>query len=125
MFNNVDLEDLHLLAKSLEVVYYKKGEYLINQGDEGDALYILETGHVTVTRTDPDNNGNMVTKKLATLGPNRLFGEVALITDEPRNASIYIESDAAKCLKLTRDKFKEGNIIILYIYFVILILILL
>jgi len=42
VFNHVDLEDLHLLAKSLEVVYYKKGEYLINQGDEGDALYILE-----------------------------------------------------------------------------------
>ena len=42
VFTHVDLEDLHLLAKSLEVVYYKKGEYLINQGDEGYALYILE-----------------------------------------------------------------------------------
>ena len=56
----------------------------------------------------------MITKKLATLGPNRLFGEVALVTDEPRNASIYIESDTAKCLKLTRDKFKEGNILHIY-----------
>ena len=42
IFDRVDVEDLHLLAKSLEVVYYKKGEYLINQGDEGDALYIWE-----------------------------------------------------------------------------------
>lgn len=108
VFSNVDSEDLNILARSVEVVWYTTGECLIVQGDLGDALYILEDGYVQVTRSDPDENGDIITRNLAVLGPHRLFGEVALMTEEPRNASIYVVSDTAKCLKLTRDKFKEG-----------------
>jgi len=109
VFNHVDEEGMEILSRSVEVVYYNTNEYLIKQGDIGDALYVLEEGQVAVTRTDPDENGVNITRNIAVLGPHRLFGEVSLMTDEPRNASIYVISDTAKCLRLTREKFQEGN----------------
>jgi CRP-like cAMP-binding protein len=109
VFNHVDDEGMEILSRSVEVVYYKTNEYLIKQGDIGDALYVLEEGQVAVTRTDPDENGVNITRNIAVIGPHRLFGEVSLMTDEPRNASIYVVSDTAKCLLLTREKFQEGN----------------
>ena len=69
MFNNVDLEDLHLLAKSLEVVYYKKGEYLINQGaDWNKQTNYGDTPLMNACRKNKDNNNLEIIKILLLLG---------------------------------------------------------
>lgn len=50
---------------------------------------------------------NEIPKELARLPKNTHFGEVALLTAEPRSATITVISDEAKCLKMTKAKFDE------------------
>jgi CRP-like cAMP-binding protein len=46
-------------------------------------------------------------RELAQLGKNAHFGEIALLTAEPRSATVSVISDTAKCLKMTKSKFDE------------------
>jgi CRP-like cAMP-binding protein len=62
---------------------YADGDILIKEGDEGDDLFIIDTGEVEVSTTLP---GGEV--KLATLGPGTVLGEVALVTGVPRTSTV-------------------------------------
>jgi len=61
----------------------KKGEVIIEEGELGRALYVIEKGKVLVTRTE---NGRE--EKLAELGKGELFGEMSLIEDELTSATV-------------------------------------
>ena len=52
---------------------------LIQQGEAGDTFFVIGAGQVDVDRDD---------EIVATLGPGQHFGEIALLTDAPRNASV-------------------------------------
>jgi CRP-like cAMP-binding protein/Zn-dependent protease len=73
------------------------GESLIEQGEEGDAFYTIRSGRVDVVR-----DGELQ----ATLGPGAYFGETALLTDEPRNASVVAHT-AVRAFRLDREGFEE------------------
>ena len=71
------------------------GDTLITQGEPGDAFYAIGAGQVDVTRDgDP----------VATLGPGDHFGEVALLTDAPRNATVTAHT-AMRVFRLDRQGF--------------------
>lgn len=72
-----------------------KGEVIIRQGDEGDALYIVLEGRVRV-----DQSGTEV----AMLGPGRHFGEMSLVDNEPRSATVVAE-EATLLIRIVRDDF--------------------
>ncbi len=59
-------------------------EMLFRQGDTGDSLFIIISGQVKVFRTGSDG----VETVLAHRGPSDSIGEMALLTDEPRSASV-------------------------------------
>lgn len=63
---------------------YSPGETVFEQGDAGDAFYIVYKGSVEVRL----RRMLVLSKTVATLGPGDFFGEIALISDEPRNASV-------------------------------------
>jgi CRP-like cAMP-binding protein/Zn-dependent protease len=71
------------------------GEELIRQGDPGDAFYAIGAGQVDVTRDD---------ELITTLGPGEYFGEVALLTDAPRNATV-IAHTPTRVFRLDREGF--------------------
>ena len=71
------------------------GERLITQGEAGDTFYVLGTGQV-----DVDRDGEVI----ATLGPGQHFGEIALLTDAPRNASVTAHTPA-RVFALDREGF--------------------
>ena len=64
------------------------GEEVIRQGEEGDKFYLIRKGTVEVT-VDGDEGSRI----LAQLGPGEIFGEQALLTDEPRNATVVAKED--------------------------------
>lgn len=69
-------------------------------GDEGDSLYVVESGQVTITA--PDERGDHIA--LDTLGPGGVFGEISLLDGGPRTATVRAVSDVT-VLALRRDAF--------------------
>ncbi|HEX5039227.1 MAG TPA: MFS transporter [Candidatus Limnocylindria bacterium] len=84
MFEPLSLAVLERLAGGLEQVTYPTGTPIIRQGDPGDAFYLLIHGRVHI-----DRDGAHVVD----LGAGDSFGEVALISGEPRNATVTAAGD--------------------------------
>ncbi|MEI8388072.1 MAG: cyclic nucleotide-binding domain-containing protein, partial [Verrucomicrobiota bacterium] len=81
---------------------YVFGETIVRQGDKADAFYVLVAGRARVLRTNAE--GQEVS--LNTLRPGDVFGETALLSEEPRNASIRCSS-SVEVLRLGRDDLLE------------------
>ena len=73
------------------------GEDLIQQGAEGDAFYAIRSGRVDVIRDG---------EEIATLGPGEYFGETALLTDAPRNATVRAHTPV-RAFRLSRQGFDD------------------
>jgi len=65
------------------------GQVLISQGEPGEVFYLLRAGHARVTRLAP--SGKVV--PLAEIGPGQTFGEEALLSGAPRNATVTMLTD--------------------------------
>ena len=79
LFEPLSLAVLERLAGGLQEVAYPKGTEIMRQGDPGDAFYLLIDGKVQVIRDGA---------RIADLGAGESFGEVALISGQPRNATV-------------------------------------
>ncbi len=66
-----------------------KGTVLCREGEPGKEMYVLQSGKVAISKKVRD-----VEKVLAMLGPGEFFGEMAIISNKPRNASAIVEEDA-------------------------------
>ena len=78
--------ELDKLTISLKPMRVFKGYEIIKQGDPGDTFYLIASGRVSVYV----NKGSYRTK-VAELGPDKYFGEMALISNEPRTATVMAE----------------------------------
>jgi MFS family permease len=83
------------LARDVEHVTFEPGEVVCVQGEPGNAFYVIESGEVEVL-----GDG----KRLCTLGPGDSFGEIALIHDTPRTATVLARTTIAAS-SLTRAQF--------------------
>jgi len=92
--------ELSLIDEALEERSYKKGTVVINQGDEGDRFYIIKKGTATFIKRGDDDQ----VKDTGDLKVGTYFGELALLKNEPRAASIIAKKDLT-CLELSRDDF--------------------
>lgn len=82
-----------------------KGKTIINQGEEGTRAYYIERGRVEVLVRDKNSRHSL---KVAEMGPGDLFGEMALITHEPRSATVRSIEDCTVTI-ISREEI-EGKI---------------
>ena len=82
---------------------FPKATVLFREGETGKEMYVLQSGQVVITKKVRDEE-----KRLAVLGPGEFFGEMALISNKPRNATATV-ADAARLLVIDPKTF-EGMI---------------
>ena len=98
----LDDNEVRILAGAVRVRQFGLGETLMREGEAGDTFYIIRHGVVDVTTNGAD--GKQV--HIAELTHPAFFGEVALMTGEPRNATIRARTDV-EVLEMNRKGFTE------------------
>jgi small-conductance mechanosensitive channel/CRP-like cAMP-binding protein len=89
LLNGLSENELRDLAGRLEAADFARGEWLARQGEPGASLTIIESGTVEVLVHDPGGKELQV----ARLGPVDFFGEMSLLTGEPRQAGVRALAD--------------------------------
>ena len=85
----------------LERRYVPKGTLVLKEGEDGNCAYLVQSGSVTVFTY---NDGNRI--DLAKFDVGQIFGELALIFDEPRSASVVADEDC-NLIVITRQTLKQ------------------
>ena len=99
LFARMDASKLKLLAFTSERINFPPGDLLVRQGDEADCAYILIQGDAEVLVDTPQ--GPLA---VATLGRNDIVGEIAILIDVPRTATVRAKSKVVT-LRISKDLF--------------------
>ena len=102
LFEGVSAEDRAALARAATLRTYRRGETIVQQGQPGDAFYVIVRGRVAVAIVAPD--GREVV--LNTLGEGDHFGEMALLDEAPRSASVIAQEKSDLAI-LSRTVFLD------------------
>jgi CRP/FNR family cyclic AMP-dependent transcriptional regulator len=101
MFRDMDPARLKLLAFTSERVNFAAGQRFFSQGDPGDAAYVILEGKANVILET--GSGAF---KIAEFGRNDLLGEMAILADTPRSATVTAEGDVT-ALRIDKRVFLE------------------
>ena len=99
MFAKLEPSKLKLLAFTSERITYEAEQLFFSQGDMGDAAYLIIEGEADVLVDTPSGELNV-----ATLGRNDFVGEIAILCDVPRTASVQAVGKVV-ALRITKDLF--------------------
>ena len=108
LFSDFSLDDendcriLRAVYDSMVIESYQKGDVIIEEGKLGDDFYILYRGKVHISRKTPA--GDEIALADLSSEMNIFFGETALISDDPRTATVKALTDC-KCIALSSTKF--------------------
>lgn len=101
-FSN-DQSVIKTLVKLCEFRNFKKGSAIINEGEQGDELFIILKGEIDIIKKTMQNEKYVVTSLNAENG-SVYVGELALIDNDKRSATVEAKTDC-ECLVLNRDNF--------------------
>ncbi|XP_055308665.1 cAMP-dependent protein kinase type I regulatory subunit isoform X2 [Sitodiplosis mosellana] len=93
------------VADALEPVSFEDGETIVKQGEAGDDFYIIVEGCAVVLQQKNENE-EPTQCEVGRLGPSDYFGEIALLLDRPRAATV-VARGPLKCVKLDRNRFER------------------
>ncbi len=88
-FSALSNEDAARLASQCQPQRFPAGSRIIRRGDPGNSMFLIRSGEVKIPVLDDGGREKFV----ARLGPNEFFGEMALLTGEPRGADVIAETD--------------------------------
>jgi len=101
LFESLEHDDLNILAGKLREAKVAAGEAVFAQGDEGDAMYLIEDGSIDIVAGQGKQR-----VVLTSLFKQQYFGELALLDGAPRSATAQANRDTS-LLALERDDFVE------------------
>jgi cAMP-dependent protein kinase regulator len=108
MFSALDGAEFNIIIGAMSEVNVGPGEKIINRGDDGDSLYVIEAGSFDCSIKDPETEAEKVVK---TCKGGDVFGELALLYNCPRAATVT-STEASVVWSLDRETFnhivKEG-----------------
>jgi hypothetical protein len=102
LFAGMGDEAVERFREAMEVVSFAAGDMVLEQGAEGDEMFVLEQGSLRITV----RNDKHVTVFECTVDAPAIVGEMALITHEPRNATVTVE-EPARCLRISKASVKD------------------
>jgi CRP-like cAMP-binding protein len=101
LFSGLEDADRKLLAEGMKVARFAAGEVILRQDQPGDSLYLIQKGDVIV-RLAVDG----IQREVAALKTGQIFGEMSLITGEPRTATCLAKSDVL-CYVIDHAAFQQ------------------
>lgn len=96
-FSQLSQEDLTAIGQTVQMQYFGPGQVIFEQGDYGEEMYIIKRGKVEVVRDY---------SIIAELSDHDFFGEMALVSEEPRNASVKAVTET-EVLVLKKTDFRQ------------------
>ena len=102
LFSGLSREDVAKVLGKLEEKSYPAGTTIFSQGDKGDAFYMVHTGAVEVVLQGSGGRS----ESIAVLGSQDWFGEMALLSGEPRSATIVTVKDTT-LWRLSREAWDD------------------
>lgn len=109
LFAELDAKQLEEVANICRKKSYREGAMVIREGDRGDEMFVVMEGQVGVSRridTElPGGRKISFEKKLAVLGPGTYFGELAVLENDERSATVRAES-ALETLVIKKDSIQ-------------------
>ena len=102
LFTMLSPEERTHLAKTLTYAPFAKGDVITRQGDVAHWLYVLMTGEVDIWYEINQKERKLLT----TLPSGRVFGEMGLMTGEPRHATVIAKTDV-ECYRINKKSFES------------------
>ena len=102
LFEDLKITEIMNVAMVAKKIKYIAGDLIFDEDTPGDSLYVVKSGRVKVTKKDSDG----VEHLLAYLEPGEYFGEISLIDNSPRSASVFAE-EPTQLLMIKRSDFKN------------------
>src|SRR6267143_6963711 len=100
LFTDLPDNELNKIARLLKEHKFAENELIFAQGETGDGMYVILQGRVRIASTD--NFGRE--RVLAFYGPGEFFGDMAVLTGEPRSATASASTNL-RLLQLRKDDF--------------------
>lgn len=105
MFNTLDEASLNIVIDAMDSRIFNQGETVIEQGEEGNELYLVEDGELDCFKNSELQSSPK--KYLKTFMPGEVFGELALLYNALRAATIITKSPEAHLWVLDRQTFNH------------------
>lgn len=102
IFRKIPPANIQVMFQRIQSVSVKKDDIVIKQDDEGDYYYIIQSGSCRVMQNSNETGNKEI--KIADLASGSGFGEEALVSDAPRNATIIMNTDG-QLMRLAKEDF--------------------
>ncbi|MFH2064599.1 MAG: cyclic nucleotide-binding domain-containing protein [Pseudomonadota bacterium] len=101
LFEQINAEEVKVVARHMDTIDLNSGDILFRESDKGNYVFFIKEGKLDVLKKSESSGGNVT---LATLGEGQSIGEMSVIDDFPRSATIQARS-RAKLYILSKSAF--------------------